>query len=432
MFIDDELLEIECRLSDPREDETYLFSDTSWQFLFPEVAAENSPRATETNCTPPVNEEGTANETTSNGSDSHAASNLVIDSNKDESRDATAIRLESVDSLSSTSSESSSDKDLIELDTSSSLYCSSRSDSPRAVAPRAETKDNEVALDASRTGETENADSGHAIETRVSDAAHESVASTISQMHSPPLQVMERDGHCDPQRIPSSVFDRKDSGKPADWSITSTESLFSIHVGKPSYGADFPFSPTAELDRYDELVKSDELLLHSPSDLSTRVDTFVVEKTANEGKNLEEKPTTGKAIAVHTTHSDMGKVYPLDPVEEKSTPKDTVIRSSDVSRCSNDSAESAASFAFPILTPAAAAHNVEAKWDHPEPQLESRNSTVFSKASTAKRSRGCTSCFSCIPCFSCRCSCCSFTPCFSCSRCCCCFSCSSCRPCCCC
>lgn len=52
----------------------------------------------------------------------------------------------------------------------------------------------------------------------------------------PPNQEMERSpsGY----RIPASVFERNKSSTPADWSVASNESLFSIHMGNMSFTND--------------------------------------------------------------------------------------------------------------------------------------------------------------------------------------------------
>lgn len=63
---------------------------------------------------------------------------------------------------------------------------------------------------------------------------------------SPPMQVMEHSANKS-YRIPSSVFARDESANPAEWSITSHESLFSIHLGTTSFTKDASFWQSDEL-----------------------------------------------------------------------------------------------------------------------------------------------------------------------------------------
>ncbi|KAL6639102.1 hypothetical protein ACP70R_022832 [Stipagrostis hirtigluma subsp. patula] len=73
---------------------------------------------------------------------------------------------------------------------------------------------------------------------------------------SPPVQAMSRatDECPDPKRIPSSVFARSKSTTPADWSVTSNESLFSINVGNASFSKDhfFLYGKSGELGNPNE------------------------------------------------------------------------------------------------------------------------------------------------------------------------------------
>ncbi|URD89840.1 hypothetical protein MUK42_27600 [Musa troglodytarum] len=54
----------------------------------------------------------------------------------------------------------------------------------------------------------------------------------VGAKQSPSIQLMGRSDVPDPNRIPSSVFDRTKSNTPMEWSVASNESLFSIHMGK--------------------------------------------------------------------------------------------------------------------------------------------------------------------------------------------------------
>lgn len=79
--------------------------------------------------------------------------------------------------------------------------------------------------------------------TAASGRSLDSSSSSGSMTQSPPVQVMERasdldNGSPSPYRIPSSVFARTKSTAPQEWSVTSNESLFSIHMGNMSFNKD--------------------------------------------------------------------------------------------------------------------------------------------------------------------------------------------------
>ncbi|KAL0415940.1 UNVERIFIED_CONTAM: hypothetical protein Slati_3425900 [Sesamum latifolium] len=82
----------------------------------------------------------------------------------------------------------------------------------------------------------------------------------------PPSQEMERSAA--PYRIPSSVFTRKDSSKPMEWSVASNDSLFSIHTGNMSFTNDQYCLRSGELGR--EVSTSDQMFSYS-ADQSTDV-----------------------------------------------------------------------------------------------------------------------------------------------------------------
>ncbi|KAL0302320.1 UNVERIFIED_CONTAM: hypothetical protein Sangu_3107800 [Sesamum angustifolium] len=74
-----------------------------------------------------------------------------------------------------------------------------------------------------------------------SDITHESISGSqesTSVTLSPPVQVMERGGGFDPNRIPASVFSGPLS-TPTDWSVASNDSLFSIRIGNTSFARDY-------------------------------------------------------------------------------------------------------------------------------------------------------------------------------------------------
>lgn len=53
--------------------------------------------------------------------------------------------------------------------------------------------------------------------------------------HPPPSPTTEPTVSPSDSRIPSSVFERSDTATPAEWSVASNESLFSIHMGNMSF-----------------------------------------------------------------------------------------------------------------------------------------------------------------------------------------------------
>ncbi|KAL0342436.1 UNVERIFIED_CONTAM: hypothetical protein Scaly_1906200 [Sesamum calycinum] len=75
----------------------------------------------------------------------------------------------------------------------------------------------------------------------------------------PPSQEMERPDV--PYRIPSSVFARKDSSTPKEWSVASYESLFSIHTGNMSFTNDQYCWRSGELGG--EVSTSDQMFSYS-------------------------------------------------------------------------------------------------------------------------------------------------------------------------
>ncbi|GMH21914.1 hypothetical protein Nepgr_023757 [Nepenthes gracilis] len=114
-------------------------------------------------------------------------------------------------------------------------------------------------------------------------------ASTGSALQSPPVQVMEQSSESSAYRIPSSVFARNKSGTPMEWSVTSNESLFSIHMGNMSFTR----------EQFSWMLKSGELNyaeLGKPSDLSKSGQTPLVSGDLS---------ISGQQMA--TAHSDLGK-----------------------------------------------------------------------------------------------------------------------------
>ena len=84
----------------------------------------------------------------------------------------------------------------------------------------------------------------------------------LSTTESPPTQVMDQSGESS-YRIPSSVFARTQSTGPAEWSVTSNESLFSIHTGNMSFTKDPAFWRSGELGLPGELSTSGQMFNYS-------------------------------------------------------------------------------------------------------------------------------------------------------------------------
>lgn len=73
----------------------------------------------------------------------------------------------------------------------------------------------------------------------------------LGAKQSPQIQSMGRSDGPEPSRLPSSIF-RSKSTNPVEWSVTSNESLFSIHVERSGdltnyYGSHLDFSPITPL-----------------------------------------------------------------------------------------------------------------------------------------------------------------------------------------
>ncbi|KAK4741406.1 hypothetical protein SAY87_024994 [Trapa incisa] len=99
---------------------------------------------------------------------------------------------------------------------------------------------------------------------------------TLSPTQSPPVQNMDRSGDLEPYRIPSSEFTMSKSPFPADWSIASNDSLFSIQLGDNSFSRDNSFKGDHDIMWGDDLLSPSELLKSSE----------LMEKTANNTDRL--------------------------------------------------------------------------------------------------------------------------------------------------
>uniref|UniRef100_A0A803KVN7 non-specific serine/threonine protein kinase n=1 Tax=Chenopodium quinoa TaxID=63459 RepID=A0A803KVN7_CHEQI len=183
-------------------------------------------------------------------------------------------------------------------------------------------------------------------------------------MDKPSIQVMYKDDEkYDPQRIPSSVFERCDSLIPAEWSATSNESLFSIHIGNSSIGREqalllsgelknhggvFP-KPREEFDLDGNNLQEMRKLagLSKTSDdqgnnvVSTTSTTTMLGCT-NNGKVEHENKKGDKRVTIETDDEDATK--------KENKHKQQNIHSSSISFHSNTSEDSNFSFAFPVFS----------------------------------------------------------------------------------
>lgn len=164
----------------------------------------------------------------------------------------------------------------------------------------------------------------------VSSVTHES---TLTQ--SPPVQVMDRKGEFDPQRIPSAVFARSKSSTPMDWSIASNDSLFSIPVGNNSFSRDQVLSLKSG-----ELFKSDEFIALSPSPVAPAVDT--------DQKKSVESDKKGAALVSEDAVKNKAATSAAGPTGGKPANPAVSWNSSTISSHSADSPTSGHSFAFPM------------------------------------------------------------------------------------
>ncbi|KAL6325397.1 hypothetical protein AAG906_023242 [Vitis piasezkii] len=119
-----------------------------------------------------------------------------------------------------------------------------------------------------------------------------------STTQSPPIQTMGRSGGYDPNRIPSSVFASKPT-TPLEWSVASSESLFSIHVGNASFSTEF-----AQLGKSGELTKSQELIF--PSGLPPVTEAADMDRSS---QDME------KGSGVRETSSQTTKEEKMPPAE---------------------------------------------------------------------------------------------------------------------
>lgn len=161
----------------------------------------------------------------------------------------------------------------------------------------------------------------------------------------------------DPNRIPISVFGSR-SSTPMEWSVASTESLFSIHVGNNSFSRDH----TMSMNRSGELSKSEdgtceakhcndrksfsstlapvmEGALDNEEKSEHASEAFQVQES-NTGSPQQNPEDISKIAASKEVHSFAMKSNASDG---RGTPP-----ASNPHRLSDDSGTSSSSFAFPV------------------------------------------------------------------------------------
>ncbi|CAL9080920.1 unnamed protein product [Musa textilis] len=152
----------------------------------------------------------------------------------------------------------------------------------------------------------------------------------VGAKQSPSIQLMGRSDVPDPNRIPSSVFDRTKSNTPMEWSVASNESLFSIHMGK---SGDLTSLYSNHLDGFPPPLSGS-----SPAQ-SVGVGSSSQQPVESEVTSAQPKKDVLKAITEEHAEKDRPST-PGHVPHSDSTPR--------FSDCG--SVNSYRSFAFPILT----------------------------------------------------------------------------------
>uniref|UniRef100_A0A5B7CA42 Uncharacterized protein n=1 Tax=Davidia involucrata TaxID=16924 RepID=A0A5B7CA42_DAVIN len=120
-------------------------------------------------------------------------------------------------------------------------------------------RDDKIGVSSDASPKSEGHHSGSTVtSSAISDLTHESTLHSMSPTQSPTIQVMERPGGYNPSRIPASVFASKSPGPNDQWSVASTESLFSIQIGNNSFSRDLMLG--GDLYKSGEMTKSGELI----------------------------------------------------------------------------------------------------------------------------------------------------------------------------
>ncbi|CAN1152885.1 hypothetical protein LINPERHAP2_LOCUS19036 [Linum perenne] len=121
--------------------------------------------------------------------------------------------------------------------------------------PRSPREDDQLSKDTISEQNKPEEHESSSVSPAVPSPGSEITLSGFSPIQSPPVQVMQRSEGYDPNRIPSSVFQRSSSDAQNDWSIASNESLFSIHVGTST---SFSREQAAFIKAEDAVLKQNE------------------------------------------------------------------------------------------------------------------------------------------------------------------------------
>ncbi|CAH9118745.1 unnamed protein product [Cuscuta epithymum] len=222
----------------------------------------------------------------------------------------------------------------------------------------------------------------------------------------------------DPTRIPSSIFSSKPS-MPGEWSVTSNESLFSIHTGNSSFCRDERKSFSSTLPTLIEVSADREEKSGKMSSGSSQVQenddvetpkSFISKHTSKDYDDEEEK---GNVVGGEVYSSTMR-------VEGGGVAVPQIERIQESSRLSTGSTTSTKSFAFPVLVKDFSRREGLLKGDNggmksevqpqarqqSEPELQQQPAETTAKPETSKgmpeavppvatAEPGCFSCFSC-------------------------------------
>lgn len=188
---------------------------------------------------------------------------------------------------------------------------------------------------------------------------HHSELSTSgnTETQSPPVQVMERPGDANtPEyKLPSYVFARTSTTAPMEWSVTSNESLFSIHMGNMSFTGDQLYF----LGKSGELGKPGDPGVSPLIDFSSNQPP-PREKSTDTGQkngNLDEGLGATEAKAAETMREVIRENAENQKKEDEFLAKGATLSAvpspssgtSPSASLSNHSEGSTKSFAFPIL-----------------------------------------------------------------------------------
>ncbi|KAG8366957.1 hypothetical protein BUALT_Bualt16G0022300 [Buddleja alternifolia] len=175
-----------------------------------------------------------------------------------------------------------------------------------------------------------------------------------SPMKSPPVQTMGIPAGYDPNRIPASIFSTKPTN-PAEWSTTSNESLFSIHMGNNSFSRDYAilYGKSGELPKLEDQSnilhhisesKSNEMTSSLPPVMEheeSGVNSGELSRTETKDENKSPKVVQGPSVENHgKERMGVETSLPLssNPLTYPSPP-----------RLSDESGNSGSSFQFPVL-----------------------------------------------------------------------------------